>query len=114
MNYNNRPVSGESNSANGKVSESTRVYYYQDADRVWAKHSGGEIVSTHLQVMVFADGSIEFMYHHENIDGELMAGKCRSTPHQSPGGKLILKENWQWFTGDQTTGMSELEEVVES
>lgn len=114
MNYNNRIFCGKSNSANGEVSESTRFYYYQNADRVWADYSGGEIVSGHLQGKVFADGSLEFMYHHENIHGELMAGKCCSIPHQSPDGKLVLKESWQWFTGDQTTGTSELEEIVES
>lgn len=47
------------------------------------------------------------------LRGELMAGKCYSIPHQSSEGKLILKESWQWFTGEQTTGTSELEEIVE-
>lgn len=114
MNYNNRVFIGKSNSANGEVSAPTRFYYRQKEGRVWADYSGGEIVSGHLQGKMLTDGSLVFMYHHENIHGELMAGKCRSTPHKKPDGKLVLKENWQWLTGDQSTGTSELEEVVES
>jgi hypothetical protein len=39
-----------------------------------------------------------------------MAGRCRSAPQQSVDGKVILKESWKWFTGDQSEGVSEIEE----
>ncbi|MCK0537072.1 hypothetical protein [Alcanivorax quisquiliarum] len=113
MNVNNRVFCGKSSSANGEVSASTRFHCYQDADRIWADYAGGEITSGHLQGKMLSDGSLEFVCHHQDIHGELMAGKCRSTLHQNPDGALVLKENRQWFTGDQTTGTSELEEVVE-
>jgi hypothetical protein len=113
MNYNNRIFRGKTNSANGEVSESTCFHYRQSADRIWADYAGGDIVTGHLQGKVFADGSLEFVYHHENMAGDLMAGKCRSVPHQNSDGKVVLKENWQWFTGDQTTGSSEVEEVLD-
>lgn len=112
MNYNNRVFCGKSNSANGEVGASTRFHYRQEGDRVWAEYAGGEIVSGHLQGKVLADGSLEFVYHHQNIHGDLMAGKCQSTPHQKPDGTLLLKETWQWFTGDQSQGTSEIEELV--
>jgi len=43
-----------------------------------------------------------------------MAGRCRSVPDQSVEGKTILKESWKWFTGDQSEGVSEIEEVSDS
>lgn len=111
MNYNNRIFRGKSNTSNGEVSDRTLFHYHQNLDRIWADYSGGDIVTGHLQGTMFSDGSIEFLYHHENLDGDLMAGKCRSVPHKDSNGKLILKESWQWFTGDQTSGTSEVEEV---
>lgn len=112
MNYNDRVFRGKSNSENGEVSGQTQFHYHQCGDSVWADYSGGEIVSGHLQGKVYSDGSLEFVYHHENIKGELMAGKCRSYPDYVDG-NLVLKENWQWFTGDQSTGTSEVEEIIE-
>lgn len=111
MNYNNRRFRGKSNAANGEVSQGTCFTYYQRGDRLWGEYSGGEVVSGHLQGRVCADGCLEFLYHHENRSGELMAGKCRSIPSIGADGRLVLKENWQWFTGDQSLGSSEVEEI---
>jgi len=111
MNYDNRIFRGKVNSANGEVGESTCFHYHQSGGRGWAEYHGGDIVSGHLQGKVLADGSLEFVYHHENTSGELMAGKCKSVPGLSPEGKIVLKESWQWFTGDQTAGVSEVEEL---
>ena len=111
MNYDNRIFRGKTNSANGEVSESTRFHYHQSGDQIWAEYSGGDVVKGHLQGKVLPDGSLDFLYHHENLNGELMAGRCRSVPDQSVDGKIILKERWKWFTGDQSEGVSEIEEV---
>lgn len=113
MNYENRIFRGKTNSENGEVSASTRFHYRQSGDRVWADYSGGDIVKGHLQGKVLPDGSLEFLYHHENVHGELMAGRCRSVPGQDADGKAILKENWKWFTGDQSEGVSEIQEVCD-
>lgn len=111
MNYNNRIFRGKVNSVNGEVSEATRFHYHQSGNQVWAEYSGGDIVKGHLQGKVYSDGSLEFLYHHENVNGELMAGQCKSIPNQSPDGKIVLKESWKWFTGDHSAGVSEVEEV---
>lgn len=111
MNYDNRIFRGRSNSGNGEVDNQTRFHYRQEDDRVWAEYSGGQVVRGHLQGKVHPDGSLEFVYHHENSNGELMAGQCRSHPSHDADGTLVLKESWQWFTGDQTPGISEVEEV---
>ena len=112
LNYNLRVFVGVSNSSNGEVSSATRFVYHQDGERLWGEYSGGSILSGHLQGRVFPDGSLEFLYHHENVDGALMAGRCESPPVVSDSGRLQLRERWQWFTGDQSAGESIVEEAA--
>jgi hypothetical protein len=112
MNYHNRVFRGRSNSPNGEVSGETRFHYRQDGDRLWGEYSGGSIRQGHLLGKVHPDGSLEFLYHHVNASDELMAGRCTSTPGRDESGRLVLKENWQWLTGDQSSGQSEVEEVI--
>ncbi|WP_349557790.1 n-acetylglutamate synthase [Marinobacter sp. NFXS9] len=112
VNYDHRIFRGRTNSDNGEVGGQTTFHYRQSEDRVWATYSGGDIVSGHLQGKVCADGNLEFVYHHENVDGELMAGQCFSTPSQDTADCLVLKEHWQWLTGDRTSGYSEVEEIT--
>jgi hypothetical protein len=50
-------------------------------------------------------------YQHLNSGGELMTGKCRSTPDILPDGRLRLRELWQWTSGDFSRGESVIEEV---
>jgi hypothetical protein len=111
MNYNNKVFRGRTNSAGGEVGAQTIFFYYQDGDRLTGTYSGGAIVHGHLIGKVLPDGRLEFLYHHVNRAGELMAGQCNSTPCEGAHGKLILKEKWQWLTGDRSTGQSEVEEV---
>ena len=114
MNYNGRIFRGRTNTDNGEVSGETRFHYFQEGDRLWGTYSGGSIVDGHLLGTVFPDDHLEFCYHHLNEDGELMAGKCHSVPSYDANGTLVMKENWQWFSGDQSSGESEVEEVEAS
>lgn len=113
MNYNKRIFRAKSNAENGEVNAETRFFYFQKDNQLSGSYSGGEIVEGHLLGLVNSDGSLDFYYHHINRSGKLMAGKCRSTPSFDADGKLILHENWQWLTGDQSTGQSVIEEVIE-
>jgi len=113
MNYDGKIFRGISNSANGEVGNETLFYYSQYGDQISGEYSGGSIVSGHLLGKVRADGSLQFFYHHLNSNGELMAGKCTSVPTKDVKGKLVLKEQWQWFTGDQSSGQSEVVEVTD-
>ena len=40
-----------------------------------------------------------------------MLGTCISTPGRLPDGRLRFKEEWQWLSGDLSSGYSESEEV---
>ncbi|MEZ4651021.1 MAG: n-acetylglutamate synthase [Candidatus Eisenbacteria bacterium] len=99
------------NSDNGDVDASTVFRYHQSGDVVWADYDGGEIVRGHLIAAVLPDGRLDMRYHHINRQGELMIGKCLSTPVLTTGGKLMLREEWQWLSGDMSSGYSEVVEA---
>jgi hypothetical protein len=93
------------------VGNETVFHYFQEGNQLTGKYAGGAIVKGQLMGKVHPDGSLEFCYHHLNNNGEVMAGRCKSVPRRNTAGQLILEERWQWFTGDQSTGRSVVEEV---
>ncbi|MFM8534826.1 MAG: n-acetylglutamate synthase [Acidimicrobiia bacterium] len=103
-----RPVS---KAPNGEVGTETRFHYRQQGRLVTATYSGGDIVAGHLIANVLANGQLDMRYHHVNTRGELMLGKCLSTPKAMPDGRLRFLEEWQWLSGDQSSGTSEIEEA---
>lgn len=112
INYNNRVFKAKQNSENGEVSAQTIFRYFQEGNLLTGTYTGGLIVQGHLLGTVHDDGTLEFHYHHLNTKGELMAGQCQSVPSLEDG-QLVLQESWHWFTGDQSAGQSELEEVID-
>ncbi len=99
------------NTEGGEVDDETLFYYHQDGDVVWADYEGGSIVKGHLIATVLDNGKLDMRYHHLNNDGKIMIGKCLSTPEILPDGRLKFREEWQWLSGDQSTGYSEIIEV---
>ncbi len=110
-NFNGKKFQSVSNTENGEVSSETIFNYHQDGDTIWADYSGGQIVRGHLIGTMLPTGNLDFMYHHINEEGIVMAGKCVSAPIPQPDGKLKISEKWQWLTGDKSTGESELIEI---
>lgn len=110
MNYNleGKIFRSVKNSDNGDVGEDTIFYYHQNGDVVSAEYSGGVIVIGHLVAKVLPGGLLDMRYHHINCDGEILIGKCLSTPEITGDNKLLFKEHWQWLTGDMSSGYSEI------
>jgi hypothetical protein len=111
FNLDGRVFRSISNTANGEVSADTIFHYHQADDVVTATYHGGNIVTGHLVAKVLAGGQLDMRYHHVNDKGELMLGKCLSTPMRLPDGRLRFEEEWQWLTGDMSSGRSAIEEV---
>jgi hypothetical protein len=111
INYDNRIFKSVSNSETGEVSGETAFHYHQKDAFVWAEYAGGAIVFGSLIAKVSADDSLEMRYQHLNAEGELMTGKCFSTPEILDDGRIRLHEKWQWTCGDFPTGESIIEEV---
>jgi len=113
INYNNRKFRGRTNSPNGEVDRETIFHYHQEDDRLRGTYSGGAIETGQLVGTVQEDGSLNFLYHHLTANGTLMAGECHSEPVPGEDGRLILQERWRWLTGDLSSGVSEVEEILD-
>lgn len=111
FNFEGKVFVTSTNTENGEVSEDTVFHYHQDGDIVTAEYEGGSIVKGHLIAKVLSDGKLDMRYHHLNCNGELMIGKCLSTPEIAKDGRLKLKEQWQWLSGDMSDGHSEIVEI---
>lgn len=99
------------NTENGEVSSDTLFHYHQSGEVISADYSGGKIVNGHLLGKMQDNGDLVFSYHHINTEGELMVGRCNSTPELLPDGRLKYLEKWQWLSGDKSAGTSQIIEI---
>jgi hypothetical protein len=114
INYDNRKFASIKNSGSGEAGAETVFHYHQKEDVVWAEYSGGEIVQGTLIAKCDERGNLDMRYQHINRNGELMTGKCLSSPEVLPDGRIRLHEKWQWTCGDLSSGESVIEEIYES
>lgn len=110
--YHNRIFRSVHNSDNGEVSDEVRFHYHQHGDILTCSYAGGRIVTGQLIGLVSPEGIIDMRYHQVNDRGELMTGICTSTPEFLPDGRIRLHEQWQWTSGDLSSGVSILEEIL--
>ena len=110
INYHNRIFRTLSNSNNGETSAETEFHYKHIGNIVFADYSGGAIQYGHLLGIVSEYGTIDMRYHQVNALGEIMTGKCISTPEILPDGRIRLYEVWEWTSGDKSKGTSIIEE----
>lgn len=111
INYNDRTFRSVSNSETGEVGAETLFHYGQDGPIVWADYSGGRIVRGQLIAICDDEGRLDMRYQHINTKGELMTGVCESTPEVLPDGRIRMREEWRWTSGDMSAGASVVEEV---
>lgn len=111
LTYADKVFRSSSNSPNGEVSSATTFHYHQEGNIVWAEYGGGSITRGFLIATVQNDQSLDARYQHVNNRGELMTGRCRSTPEILEDGRIRLLEKWKWTSGDESQGESVVEEV---
>ena len=111
LNFHKKIFGSLSNTANGEVGNETLFYYSQAGDIVWAEYAGGAIVKGFLIAKVLESSVLDMRYEHINSSGELMTGKCYSTPEVLSDGRIRLYEKWQWTSGDMSSGESIVEEI---
>jgi hypothetical protein len=109
--YDGRIFKAIANAENGEVTADTLFHYHQQGNVVWATYEGGAIAFGTLVASVAVDGTLDMRYSHVNRAGELMTGKCFSTPERLADGRYRLHEHWQWTSGDQSSGTSVIEEI---
>lgn len=111
MNYNNKKFRVIDTSENGETSNETIFEYKQFENILTSEYTGGKIRSGHLIGLVNEDGTIKMRYHQINTNNELMTGICFSKPEIMSNGKIRLHEQWNWTSGDKSSGTSTLEEI---
>ena len=111
INYDDKKFASIENSETGEVSGETVFHYRQKGDLVWAEYAGGAIVFGTLIAKVLENDWLEMRYQHLNKSGDLMTGRCFSTPEILSDGRIRLFEKWQWTSGDLSAGESIIEEL---
>ena len=109
MDLNGRFFIALENSKNGEVNTQTVFRYYQKDQIVWATYEGGDILFGTLSGKRIGN-SLIFTYQHQNVNGDFLTGKCRSTI-TTENGLIHLSEKWQWTCKDFSKGKSLLKEV---
>lgn len=101
-----------SNTANGDVNGATRFYYQQKGKVIRATYEGGVVKTGTLFGQMLTDDQFEIYFQHITLSGKLKAGYCQTQIVLLENDVIKLEQNWQWLHGDESTGYSELIEVV--
>ncbi|MEY2441623.1 MAG: hypothetical protein QOJ46_1049 [bacterium] len=81
----------------------------QHDDVVMAEFSGAHLRAGRLVGRCRDDGTLDLAYCQVMADGRVVSGRCVSSPHVLPDGRLRLTERWR--RDDGSSGISEIEEV---
>lgn len=112
IDYNGRIFKLVETSGSGELDPNQIFLYEQTGEVLTCTYKGKGIVSGHILGKVNPqDGSLIFLYHQLNEEGDLSSGICRSTPNRLESGKILLNEKWEWISGKTGSGESVLEEV---
>jgi hypothetical protein len=109
--YHKRIFRSVSNASNGEAGKETFFYYQQQGELVTAYYQGGSILLGQLIALADEKGVLDMRYQHLSHSAGLMTGICRSVPEILPDGRIRLHEQWEWTSGDKSTGSSVIEEI---
>lgn len=85
--------------------------YRQTGDLLWGEFTGGHARRGALAGVCRPDGRLEFGYSMVLDSGEVVTGRCVSTPRVLPDGRIQLDEDWERYGAHADTGTSRLEEI---
>jgi hypothetical protein len=95
----------------GQPAEVPVAHYHQDGDLVWGEFTGGHVRRGSLAGTCSPDGVLVFTYCMVLGSGEVVSGRCRSTPELLADGRIRLSEEWERHTPHPETGLSCLVEI---
>ena len=107
MNLKGKTFRAVSNSPQGSVSTNTKMQFISDKGLVTGKYKGGTIARGHVLGKRVSESEIELLYLSATISGEVKAGKAHATFSVGPDRKLRMHMDWQWLTGDHSSGQSD-------
>lgn len=89
----------------------TEATYHQDGDTIWGEFSGGDVRRGSLAGTKNPDGTLHFGYSMVRAGGELIVGRCRSTPSVLEDGRILLTEQWERYLPHAAAGTSRIVET---
>lgn len=93
-------------------SDGTIARYHQDGDLIWADFAGGKVRRGTVNGTCSPDGTLRLAYTMVLHTGDIISGSTVTVPQWQPGGRLVLREEWQRYGEHATSGVSYLEEVL--
>jgi hypothetical protein len=109
MNYDNKHFGMVSTSTG--ASNETVFHYRQEGDVAWGLFESGSVRIGVFVATVNAVGVLDLRYAYVNTRGALLTGTSLSTPELLPDGRIRLREDFQFTSGDQAKGVSVVEEL---
>jgi hypothetical protein len=98
--------------SDGVPGESSRVATYrQHGDLLWGEFSGGQVRRGALTGTCAPDGSLDFAYCMVLEGGQIVSGRCHSTPTVLSDGRIRLREEWERYGPGGSRGVSSIEEL---
>ena len=107
MNLAGKTFRAVSNSKNGHLNTETEMHFTSDSGIVEGTYRGGTIAAGHVLAKRTGEQELEMLYIGATKDGSHNAGKARATFSPDEQGRMHMRLDWQWLTGDQSTGRSE-------
>jgi hypothetical protein len=95
------------NSKNGSLNTDTIMRFTSDDGLVIGNYGGGTIVAGHVLGKRLGESEIEMLYQGATRDGNVQAGKAHARFRPNAAGQMSMYLEWQWLTGDRSTGQSE-------
>lgn len=83
--------------------------YHQQQNLVSAEFTGDNVRAGRLVGVCAEDGVIDAAYCQVMADGQVVSGRCVSTPTVLADGRIRLTERWQ--RSDGSSGISHIDEV---
>lgn len=81
--------------------------FTSDGDVIVGVYSGGTIAVGHVLAKRTAESELEMLYQGATKQGVHNAGKARAKFTRDDSGHIQMQLDWQWLTGDQSSGRSE-------
>lgn len=89
----------------------TVATYHQEGDTIWAEFSGGDVLRGSIAGTRNADGTLHFGYSMVLGGGEIIVGRCHSTPSILEDGRVLLTEQWERYLPHAAAGTSRIVET---
>lgn len=99
------------NSENGTVNGNTRFHFWQNSKGFFADYVGGDVAEGHIIGRMTGEMTGQMVYHCLTIDNTLKAGEAKASFITLDDERLAIDIDWQWLTGDKSSGRSRYEEI---